>query len=140
MEEAMSFKIWLEAEEKEPHPTSAIMLVREGKVLILRRGMTAPWMPGAWNLPGGLIDEGENPLEAMKRECMEETGIAPTGIKFHKKISDPAFTLYLFVGETNQANPRLDHENDGFAWVSKKELSHYQFVPHVAQEIAAILR
>ena len=123
----------------EPHPVAAVILLNEGKALILRRGHTAPWMPGAWNLPGGQMDEGESPMAAMKRECMEETGISPTGVRFHKKIGDPAFTLYLFVGETNQKTPRLDHENDGFAWVSKSELSHYQFVPYVEKEIAAVL-
>ena len=75
----------------------------------------------------------------MKRECMEETGISPADIKFHKKVSDPSFTLYLFTGRANQKNPRLDHENDAFTWVSKSDLSHYQFVPYVAREIAAVL-
>lgn len=32
---------------------------------------------GAWTIPKGLVDEGETPLDAAKREFQEETGIVP---------------------------------------------------------------
>jgi len=34
---------------------------------------------GAWSIPKGLIDEGEEPLAAARREFQEETGIADVG-------------------------------------------------------------
>jgi predicted NUDIX family NTP pyrophosphohydrolase len=34
---------------------------------------------GAWTLPKGEIDEGEDPLDAAKREFTEETGFVPDG-------------------------------------------------------------
>ncbi len=37
---------------------------------------------GYWSIPKGLIEEGENELEAAKREFEEETGITPCGEKF----------------------------------------------------------
>jgi predicted NUDIX family NTP pyrophosphohydrolase len=32
---------------------------------------------GAWSIPKGLVEEGEDPLAAARREFQEETGIAP---------------------------------------------------------------
>src|SRR5213595_1180893 len=34
---------------------------------------------GAWSIPKGLIDEGEEPLAAARREFQEETGITNVG-------------------------------------------------------------
>jgi predicted NUDIX family NTP pyrophosphohydrolase len=34
---------------------------------------------GAWSIPKGEFEEGEDPLEAAKREFEEETGIVPSG-------------------------------------------------------------
>lgn len=43
-----------------------------GRVLLLLRGPTAPWMPNRWNLPGGKIERGESSLEAAMRETREK--------------------------------------------------------------------
>jgi predicted NUDIX family NTP pyrophosphohydrolase len=34
---------------------------------------------GAWSIPKGLIEEGEDPLDAAFRECEEELGFRPKG-------------------------------------------------------------
>jgi predicted NUDIX family NTP pyrophosphohydrolase len=34
---------------------------------------------GVWSIPKGLLDPGENPLEAAQREFTEETGCSPQG-------------------------------------------------------------
>jgi ADP-ribose pyrophosphatase len=51
--------------------------------------------------PGGVIDEGEDPLEGAKRELLEETGYAAsTFIEVGKLYPNPAFQtnmLYCFL-------------------------------------------
>jgi 8-oxo-dGTP pyrophosphatase MutT (NUDIX family) len=37
-----------------------------------------------WSLPGGVIEEGESPIEACKRECLEELGIHITVVSYFR--------------------------------------------------------
>ena len=41
------------------------------------------------DLPGGLVDEGEEPLDAVQRELREEVGYSSTDIEFLGNIRDP---------------------------------------------------
>ena len=48
---------------------------------------------GAWSIPKGLIGEGEDKLEAAKREFAEETSIVP---------SEPPSEPFIYLGEIRQ--------------------------------------
>ncbi|GAA5002887.1 hypothetical protein GCM10023317_36200 [Actinopolymorpha pittospori] len=46
------------------------------RVLLTRLSATSPiFEPGLWHLPGGGIDPGEQPVDALARELLEETGL-----------------------------------------------------------------
>ena len=51
------------------------VVVRDNKLLLLQRGMTAPTMPGVWSIPGGHKEEGEKLLFTAIRELKEETNL-----------------------------------------------------------------
>jgi len=51
----------------------AIVTDGRGRVLLARRAEEPA--RGAWDLPGGFVEEGEAPLEALRRELREETGL-----------------------------------------------------------------
>ncbi len=48
-----------------------VLMNGRGRVLALERAD----VPGAWQLPQGGLDEGEEPREAALRELIEETGV-----------------------------------------------------------------
>ena len=63
------FRAWASSK-----PTAcAIVVDEEGRVLLARRA-GEPFR-GYWDLPGGFLDEGEHPLDGIRRELREETGL-----------------------------------------------------------------
>ena len=108
----------------------ALCLVRhtdEGpKILVMKRGMTAPWMPGAWNLPGGTHEQGETVHQTAIRELEEETGIS--GVKMsnspvHVHKDPEGWVAHYFVAEDpqNRDPGPGDGENDGWKFVGQQE-------------------
>lgn len=45
----------------------------DGRVLLIRK-VKGPYT-GSWDLPGGGIEHGESPADAVRREFVEETGL-----------------------------------------------------------------
>ncbi len=58
---------------KNPVPSVGAIAVKEGRVLLIQRGVEPA--KGAWVFPTGFIDEGESPPRACLRELREETGL-----------------------------------------------------------------
>ena len=52
---------------------SALCLDDENRVLLSRRGIEP--FKGLWDFPGGFLDEGEHPLDCVRRELREEAGV-----------------------------------------------------------------
>jgi len=57
------------------HFTTGVAVFRDGLLLVVRRVPGDDALPGAWELPGGGVDEGETIAEGALRELREETGL-----------------------------------------------------------------
>lgn len=55
----------------------AALIWREGRILVCQR-TRHQLMPLKWEFPGGKIEEGEQPRDALRRELDEELGITAT--------------------------------------------------------------
>jgi ADP-ribose pyrophosphatase YjhB (NUDIX family) len=62
-------------------PTASALIVdEEGRVLMSKRA--AEPAAGKWDFPGGFLEEGEHPVDALHRELREEAGIELADLRF----------------------------------------------------------
>jgi len=66
------------AGERPERETADALLLRAGEVLLERRPDDARVAPGLWDSPGGHLEPGETPAQALARELAEELGITVT--------------------------------------------------------------
>ncbi len=58
----------------DPKVAVAVLIQEDNRVLLVQR-LYGP-QKGKWTLPSGFVDAGEDPAEAARRECLEETGLS----------------------------------------------------------------
>ncbi len=73
-----------------PVPTSSALFIEGDRILLTKRAIDP--QKGFWDLPGGFIEEGENPKKALRREMKEELGVEIT----IGKLFDIVMDWYVF--------------------------------------------
>jgi len=109
----------------------AALIVKDGLILACQRTRHQP-MPLKWEFPGGKIEEGEQPRDAMHRELEEELGIvAEVGSEVRRivhhypgggSVELRFFEVHKYAGEVEN---RIFRE---IRWVKRKELLELDFL------------
>ncbi len=98
------------------------------RVFVAKRADTKTFMPGVYELPGGHIESGEDPIDGLKREILEELGmhivVADQFDEFSYTTDTPVIEKIYFATfeepiENVKIN-RLDHAS--FLWIAENEL------------------
>ena len=117
------------------------VLIRDGKVLLIRRGK--PPLYGRWVVPGGTVELGESLEQALVREMREETGLEVVPLEvltvFDRIERDGDRVVYHYVivdylcrwlgGEARAASDALEA-----AWAALDDLPRYD-LPQKALEV-----
>lgn len=115
--------------------TATGVIVKDDKVLLIKRREDEDVFPGKWEMPSGKVEFGEDPKKALQREVREEVGLTV-------KIRDPIYVFsyvlekedrekhtveicFLADLEDESQSVRLSREHTAFAWVSKDRLPNY---------------
>lgn len=102
----------------------AIVLNKDGKLLVLQRSEKSG-DGGEWSIPGGALEQNENPIDVIKREIMEETklevrDIKPYSFKFYSHEGDSVLIIgYICRAEAEEVT--LNWEHDDYKWLTKDE-------------------
>lgn len=105
-------------------------LLRDGdRVLLCHRSPTRRWYPNVWDFPGGHVEQGEQPADALRRELLEELGIdvKVTHSNVLHRIARPEadldLTLFLVTTWSGTAVNLQADEHDAINWFFPDELS-----------------
>ncbi len=112
------------------HVAVGVISNAEGKLLISQRGAALAW-GGLWEFPGGKLEAGETPRQALDRELQEELGItvisAEPLITLTYQYPDVTVKLYAFsVGQF--AGMVCSTLGQVCHWVAPAELNQYPFL------------
>lgn len=102
----------------------ALIMNAERNVLLIKRSETEDVLPGVWDIPGGTLEDGEDPKEGVLREVKEETNLEVKNLRlFHYTSSvdygkNEQFVRLIFTGECASSDIRLNPEDhDEYRWV-----------------------
>ena len=112
------------------HSGSAVMMaVDERKRILLVRQYRLPAEKYLWELPAGRLDPGEKPLQAAKRELVEETGYkAEKWTKLASFFVSPGYvgermTIFLAKDLTAGEATPMEDERIEARWFKAKEVA-----------------
>jgi len=126
---------WDIEEPVQKHPKKMVLVAAvalidsDGRILIARRP-EGKKMAGLWEFPGGKVEAGETPEQALIRELEEELGIvtknsclAPIAFASHS-YEDMHLLMPLFVCRIWEGIP-VAKEGQTLKWVQISELTEY---------------
>ncbi len=129
---------------KAPVIVAAAVLVEGGRVLLSQR-KAGTHLAGAWEFPGGKVEPGEDPRDALKRELVEELGIetvigAPVEVTFHAYPTKDVLLLFFEASrKPTSAEPRAI-DVAAVRWAEPEELRDADFPPADLAVLAQVRR
>ena len=107
------------------------VFIRRGSVFAARRGPDKA-IPGAWEFPGGKIEPGESPRDALVRELREEL-LIDARVDAHLTTTAHAYdfgvvSLSTYLCELVSGDPVLTEHSEA-RWVAVEDLPSLDWAP-----------
>ena len=115
---------------KRIHVVAAIIVGPDQQIFISRRGEHLH-QGGLWEFPGGKLEQGESPLQAIAREIFEELAIKVVGtlVLANFSLGDGAeITFFPIVCQWLRGDIVL-MEHDEYSFVALEDLEHFKLAP-----------
>ena len=116
------------------HPDRGVMLMWRHRFLVDGWG---------YEVPGGMIEPGESPEEAARRECIEESGWSPGPLRllqrFHPMAGQSSQTFWVYAAEGGeQVGVARSDEAERVDWVGEDELRRLVLENEISDGLSAI--
>ncbi|MGB8328803.1 MAG: NUDIX domain-containing protein [Polyangiales bacterium] len=104
-----------------------VLVFRGDRMLSMRRAGSEEASPGLWEGVSGRVHAGEDPVDAARREVVEETGlhvtVQPRPVTAYAALRrDEPMTVIVFVAEHEEGEVVLSEEHDAHRWCGLREL------------------
>jgi len=119
---------------------ATVAVIHDNKLLLLRRGSTAPWMPDRYCLPGGGVEDNESLVHAASRELYEETRIV--ALPKHMQSIEIKYSNYsklVFVTHVTSNKVVLNFEHSESVWVNIGDIMKYKIVPGLSTVVLSLI-
>lgn len=116
------------------------IIINKGKFLLLKRSDVTPRLGGYWDIPGGTLEDGEDPSSGAVRETLEETGLHISDLRlfyYDSRVDqgkNKQFVTLIFLARIDELldtvilNPE---EHSEYRWTDFSEISNFQIVDYM---------
>ena len=115
------------------HTVVAAVVRSGGRVLLCHRRPDRRWYPDVWDFPGGHVEDGERPEQALRRELVEELGVDIGTVEsdpvLHLRDTGAGLDLTIWVIEEwrGSVENRRPDEHDEIGWFGSLDLAGVTF-------------
>ncbi|MFI1969164.1 (deoxy)nucleoside triphosphate pyrophosphohydrolase [Streptomyces cinnamoneus] len=116
-------------------------VLHQGRLLAARRS-APPELAGRWELPGGKMEPGETPQEALVRELREELGVEAEPLE---RIEGewplkPPYVLHVWTARLLSGEPRPLEDHDELRWLTPDRIDEVDWLEQDRPAVAAAVR
>ena len=107
-------------------------LIRDGERFLICKRPAHKARALMWEFPGGKVEPGESPQDALIRECMEELDVTLDVGELYMQVTHdyPDIQIRLSLYEAVIASGQLrGKEHEALCWILPREIPDYEFCP-----------
>lgn len=98
-------------------------IIKRGKLFCIKREEADVQKPGIWEIPGGRLELGEDPIIGLMREIREETGmyvdvICPMSVRHFSRDDGQIITMLVFLCKPKGGYLKLSNEHTQYDWIN----------------------
>ena len=107
-------------------------LIRDGERFLICMRPAHKARALMWEFPGGKVEAGESPRDALIRECMEELDVTLDVGELYMQVTHeyPDIQIRLSLYEAVIASGQLrGKEHEALCWILPREIPDFEFCP-----------